>query len=168
MRQRMRGNRGNSGFAGAFERIIAEEELRSKFPAEYAEIDKAMAELEKKQTELAAKAKVTLPATMENNLRKLRLTDPQGYSAAVNTLKSDRRSGFTKLNELAAKHNISLFPGRPSGGFRKAEAPARNVARPDFRKLREKFPQEMKQYEELRQKDPAKAKTMLEELIKKI
>ena len=172
MRQGMQGNRSNSGFNGAFSRIIAEEEIRLKFPAEYAEIDKAMAELEKKQTELAEKAKIQLPVTMESSLRKLRLADPQSYTEAINTLKTDRRNGFAKLNKLAAKHNISLFPSRRTGmhEFRKVEAPAktRNIAIPNFRKLREKFPEEMKQYEEMRQKDTAKAKIMLEELIKKM
>ena len=176
MGNRMRGNRrqmgGNrmmrGGMMGGLANFIAEEEIRAKFPKEFAELEKAALELDKKQAELAAKAGVKLQETMESKLRKLRAADPAGFTAAIAEFKKNPSNGFSKMMALAKKHNIELFQ-RPGGNRQLPQppAPGRSIGRPDFRKLRQLYPEEMKKYEELRREKPAEARKMLEELVKR-
>lgn len=173
---RERGNRrqagGNrmmrGGMMGGLANFIAEEEIRAKFPKEFAELEKSALELDKKQAELAAKAGVKLQETMESKLRKLRAADPAGFTAVIAEIKKNPRGGFSKMMELAKKHKIELF-SRPGGGRQLPPPPAagRNIGRPDFRKLRQLYPEEMKKYEELRREKPAEARKILEELVKR-
>ena len=153
------------------QRVLAFEAIREKFPQETAELDKAALATEAKYAELAKKAEIEVPASLESNLLKLRAADSAAYTAAIKAIKENPRQNFTKLAELAKKHNIELFPARrtPMREGRNVEAPnkSRDVKRPDFRKLRKDFPEEMKQYAELRNSDPAKARALLQDLIKR-
>lgn len=153
------------------QRVLAFEAVREKFPKVTAELDKAILDTEAKYAELAKKAEVEFPASLESNLLKLRAADTAAYTAAIKAIKENPRQNFKQLLELAKKHNITLFPARkmPMREGRNVEAPnkTRNVNRPDFRKLRKKFPEEMKQYNELRNSDPAKAKELLQGLVKR-
>ena len=135
---------------------------KEKFPKETAELDKAILDAETKYAELAKKAEVEFPASLENNLLKLRAADTAAYTAAIKAIKENPRQNFNQLLELAKKHNIELFPAR-----RMPMREGRNVNRPDFRKLRKEFPEEMKQYNELRNSDPAKAREFLQGLVKR-
>ena len=167
------GNRNMRGgmMMGGFSRIIAEEQIRAKFPKESAELDKALYELDLKYAELAEKAGVKLQPSLESNLRKLRILDPAGYSAAIAELQKNPRTGFPKMMELAKKHNVELFGNRvPGAGAPNREnAPqGRQINRPNFRELRSKFPEEMKQYEKLRRENPAEAANMLKQLIQRL
>ena len=156
---------------GGFSRIIAEEQIRAKFPKESAELDKALYELDLKYAELAEKAGVKLQPTLDSNLRKLRILDPAGYSAAIAELQKNPRTGFSKMMELAKKHNVELFSRRTpgTGAPNRENAPqGRQINRPKFRELRRKFPEEMKQYEKLRRENPEEAANMLKQLIQRL
>jgi hypothetical protein len=85
--------------------------------------------------------------------------------------------------ELARRHNIELFggrsggqrPGTPGAGRASGQAPAapaapaatpgRNFNRPDLGALRRKYPEKMREYDELRRRDPAAARNMLLQII---
>ena len=156
---------------GSMRRILAFETIREKFPEESAALDKAMLENEQKYVELAKKAGTELQTTLECNLIKLRLADAAGYDAAIKAIKADPRTGLPKLLELAKAKNIELLPQRKitmnEGRNKEVPSSNRDIKRPDFRKLRAQFPEEMKKYEELRQQDPAKARQMLTELMQR-
>ena len=119
---------------------------------------------------LAKKAEITIPASLETNLLKLRTADTAAYTATLKEIKENPRN-FNKLLELAKKHNIELFPARrmPMRDGRNVEAPnrSRDNMRPNFNKLRKDYPEEMKKYNELRSSDPAKARAFLQDLIKR-
>ena len=152
------------------ERVLAFETLREKFPQETAELDKAILASEAKYAELAKKAEITIPASLETNLLKLRTADTAAYTATLKAIKENPRN-FNKLLELAKKHNIELFPTRRMNmrEGRNVEAPnrSRDNMRPNFNKLRKDYPEEMKKYNELRSSDKAKAQQLLKELIKR-
>ena len=153
------------------ERVLAFETLREKFPQETAELDKAILASEAKYAELAKKAEITIPASLETNLLKLRTADTAAYTAAIKAIKENPLQNFTKLTELAKKHNIELFPARrmPMRDGRNVEAPnrSRDGMMPNLKKLRKDFPEEMKQYDELKSSDKAKAQQLLKDLIKR-
>ena len=152
------------------DRVLAYETLREKFPQETAELDKAILASEAKYAEHAKKAEITIPASLETNLLKLRTADTAAYTATLKEIKENPRN-FNKLLELAKKHNIELFPARrmPMRDGRNVEAPnrSRDNMRPNFNKLRKDYPEEMKKYNELRSSDPAKARAFLQDLIKR-
>ena len=169
-------NRGNMMQMGQWmqlaQRVLAFETIREKFPQESAELDKVLIETENKYAELAKKAEITVPASLEINLLKLRAADTAAYTETLKAIKENPRQNFNKLLELAKKHNIELFPARrmPMAEGRNIEAPSRsrdNSMRPNFSKLRKEFPEEIKQYMELRSTDPAKAKEFLQGLMKR-
>ena len=153
------------------QRVLAFESIREKFPKESAELDKSILDYEAKYAELAKKAEIEIPASLENNLLKLRAADTAAYTAAIKAIKENPRQNFNKLLELAKKHNIELFPARrmPMREGRNVEAPnkSRDNLRPKMGQLRKKYPEEMKKYNELKNSDPAKAKELLVELMKR-
>ena len=153
------------------QRVLAFESIREKFPKETAELDKALLESEAKYAELAKKAEVEVPASLESNLLKLRAADAAAYTAAIKAIKENPRQNFPKLQELAKKHNIELFPARrmQMREGRNIEAPnkSRDAQLPRMGQLRKKYPEEMKKYNELKSSDPAKAKELLVELMKR-
>ena len=153
------------------QRVLAFEAIREKFPKETAELDKAILESEAKYAELAKKAEIEIPASLEGNLLKIRNADAAAYTAAIKAIKENPRQNFSKLQDLAKKHNIELFPARrmPMREGRNIEAPnkSRNTQIPKMGQLRKKYPEEMKKYNELKKEDPAKAKELLVELMKR-
>ena len=154
------------------QRIIAFETTREKFPKESAELDKLILETEQKYTELAKKSGTELPISIEAQLIKLRNADPAGYTEAFKAVKENPRSGLRKVLELAKKHKIQLTPQRRIGmqEGRNIPAPSANraIQRPDFRKLRAQYPEEMKKYEAMRQENPEQARQMLTEMMKRL
>ena len=153
-------------------RILAFEAIREKFPKESAELDKLILENEAKYAELAKKSGTEMPVSIECQLIKLRNADPAGYAEAFKAVKSNPRTGMRKLLELAKKHNIALSSQRrismPEG--RNVQAPSANraIQRPDFRKLRAKYPEDMEKYESLRQSDPEQARKLLADMMKRL
>ena len=180
MRQRgQRGMRGQ-GISGmprmrmdvfGLDRINKESAIRAKFPAEMAELEKAKAELDAKYKALAVKAGVEIAETYEDKMRKLRAADAAAFDAAVAKFGEDRRVAMKELRELAVKHNIELFPARRKEGEKESSAaPVQQEfrrSRPNLGALRRKYPEEMKKYEELREKDRKAARTFLMELMEK-
>lgn len=176
----MRGGRGGGmgffGGASMLQRFKAEEEISKKFPKEYAEIEKQLFEAEQKLKELAQKAKVTIPESVESKIRTLKHKQPEAFAKIAS--EEDRRKAAADLMKLAKENDIELFPAmnrmrgeRPDRGERpnRAERPeGRRTGRVDFNKLRKLYPQEMKEIEALRSSDPKAFREGLQKLVKKM
>lgn len=151
--------------------LFAEIEIAKKFPEEYARIEAMREKYESELAELAKKAGVELPQSMEAKMRQLRKADAAAFDAAAEKMKTSPREGMQMLNEVAKKAGITLFnmPSRPGqGGFSQPQqpvAPLRVTDRPNLGKLRKKYPEKMKEYDALRSKDRAAAKKMLLQII---
>jgi hypothetical protein len=181
--QRWGGMRGGMGFGGMMlNRGNKEEEIRKKFPEEFAKAVKQLIEAENNLQELAKKAKVELPTDNNNVLRQLKMKAPAEFAEIENKLKEREtmREGFEKLRALAEKNNLKLSFGmgmgaRFGGGQRGPEAP-RDGNQPRMRRndvakinaIRERFPKEWKQVLELRKTDPRKARELTRELMQRL
>lgn len=156
--------------------MFAEWELARKYPDEYAKIEAMREQYENALAALAEKGGVKLPESRDKAFRQLRKLDQAGFDAAMEKMKTSPRDGFAALMALAQKHGVSLFGGM--GGNRRQGRDAGNNAvaapemgsrtfdRPDLPALRRKYPEQMKEYDALRRKDPAKARALLLEIIK--
>ena len=175
------GMRRRSGFGGGFfgggsmlQRFKAEQEISQKFPKEYAEAEKQLFEAEQKLRELAQKAKVTLPDSMESKIRTLKHKQPEAFAKIA--AEEDGRKAMTEAMKLAKDNGIELFPAmnrmRPGNGEprpERAERPeGRRSGRVNFSKLRKQYPEEMKKLESLKQSDPKAYAAGLRELVKKM
>lgn len=147
--------------------------IQSKFPEEYAAIAAERTAADAKLTELAGKAKVTLPDTPELLLRKLEAADQAGCAEAVKLAGDDPRAAMRKINEIAEKAGISLMPSGMRRRFGGRDAAEKSAAAPPqmrenpmarLRELQRQYPEEMKQIAELRKSDPKKANEMLRDL----
>ena len=177
------------GFGGMmFNRTLREGEIQAKFPKEYEAAAKQLVEAEAKLRELAKKAKVELPADMNSTYRELRLKDPAGFAEVEKLLKSqdrdERRKGMEKMRALAEKNGIKLpGPGmgggmgfrRPGGegrdgGPRGGDGPRMRDNNPrQIRLVREKFPEEFKKVNELRQAGKKQeADELLRDLMRRV
>ena len=173
----MRGGRGGApgffGGASMLQRFKAEEEISKKFPKEYAEIEKQLFEAEQKLKELAQKAKVTIPESVESKIRTLKHKQPEAFAKIAS--EEDRRKAAADLMKLAKENDIELFPAMNRMRGERSERPER-AARPegrrpqrvDFNKLRKLYPQEMKEIEALRSSDPKAFREGLQKLVKKM
>ena len=179
------GRRGMGGMGGMgmmrrfnpLRRFVAESQIKSKFPAEYAAADKELLAAAEKIDELAKKAKVTLPVSTELRMRQLRAKAPEDFAKLEEQSESDPRSVFGSLRDLAEKNGVTLYentgngagPGRGGRDGRDGEArPARPSGRENpaqmMRKLRRKYPEEMKEIEALRSENPQEFTRRLQEL----
>ena len=168
------GRRGMGGMGmmrrfNPFRRFVAESQIRSKFPAEYAAADKELLAAVEKIDELAKKAKVTLPVSTELRMRQLRAKAPEDFAKLEEQSESDPRSVFGGLRELAEKNGVTLYENSGNGPGRGGEArPERPSGRENpaqmVRKLRRKYPEEMKEIEALRNEEPREFARRLQEL----
>ena len=161
-------------------RFVAESQIKSKFAAEYAQAEKELLAAADKIDELAKKAKVTLPVSSELQMRRLRAKAPEEFAKLEEQSESDPRAVFGGLRELAEKNGVALSdnPGQPreGRGFRGGErggergadrptpAPGRENPAQTIRKLRRKYPEEMKAIMALREEDPGEFSRRLQEL----
>lgn len=164
------GGRGGSR-GGMNSSLFAEIAIAEKYPEEYAKINAMREKYEAELAALAQKAGVELPRSMESRMRQLRKVDPAAFDAAVKTMKTSPREGMQLLNELAQKNGITLFsmrggrPGQPNPVGAAPAVPAAANYRPNLGKLRQKYPEKMKEYDTLRKSDAGKAKKLLLEII---
>ena len=126
---------------------------------------------------LAAKAGVQLPTARDAAFRKLRKADPAAFDAIVEKMKTSPREGFEEMRALAEKHGIQLFgnrqpgmnnpgqPGAPAAAPGNVNPGGRSFNRPNMSELRRKYPEKMKEYDNLRRNDPAKARELLLKII---
>ena len=167
-------------------RFVAESQIKSKFAAEYAQAEKELLAAADKIDELAKKAKVTLPVSSELQMRRLRAKAPEDFAKLEEQSESDPRAVFGGLRELAEKNGVTLSenPGQPRegrgfrggerggergergerGGDRPPRAPGRENPAQTIRKLRQKYPEEMKAIMALREEDPKEFSRRLQEL----
>ena len=159
-------------------RAAAEAELKTKYPAEYAEIEKQRILAENKLEELAKKANVKLPATAESiRLKMEELKNSGKYKAEFEEIEklrtSDPRAAFMKTRELMAKAGIEMPEMRRSGMMGAADSevtvPRSSRENPMRRimELRRKYPEEMKKLDAIRRENPKAYRDGVMELLKK-
>lgn len=157
-------------------RAEAEAKIKEKFPGEYAAVEKMRADAEAKLQELAKKAGVEIPKTMTEQLAELKAKYPKEMAEIEELRKTDMRAAFQKTRELAEKAGIKLEMGRMGSrpaagrgdGADEVPPPPRMNPMQQLRQLREKFPKEMAEIDELRRSDSAAARTKMQELVKKL
>lgn len=169
-----RNNGGNMRGGAFFGRIAAEEKIAVAFPEKYAALEAAREKYEQELAALAKAAGVELPAQSDDALRQMRKKFPAEFAAALKEMETSPREAMGKLRQIAEKAGVKLFNrgnrGSRSGFAMKNESPnqfARRIDRPDMGKLRRKYPEQMREYDELRQKDPDAARRKLMEIIAK-
>ena len=159
-------------------RAAAEAELKAKYPAEYAEIEKQRILAENKLEELAKKANVKLPATAESiRLKMEELKNSGKYKAEFEEIEklrtSDPRAAFMKTRELMAKAGIEMPEMRRGGMMGAADSevtvPRSSRENPMRRimELRRKYPEEMKKLDAIRRENPKAYRDGVMELLKK-
>lgn len=166
-------NRGNRGGMMMRNIVFIESEIAAKSPAEFAEAEALREQYEAKLAEAAKKAGVELPESRESVYRKLRKAYPAEFAAAAEKMKTSPREGMTMLFELAKKAGINLFGTAGNSGRNRPEQmqtppppeKKRSFARPDMGKLRQKYPEKMREYDALRQKDSKAARDLLLKII---
>ena len=176
MRRRggMGGGRIFFGGMSMLQRFKAEQDISRKFPNEYAEAEKQLFEAEAKLKELAKKAKVDLPNSIEGKLRELKHKQPEAFARIV--ADEDNRKAMMDVMKLAKDNGLELFPNMRGGDRRgrpEADKPAqapekRRTGRVNFEKLRKLYPEEMKKLDELRTSDPQAFRDGLRDLNKKM
>lgn len=166
-----RGNRGNRmGRFGRMQdpRTEAEQKLKEQYPAEFAEIQKLRDEAEKKLQELAKKANIELPArpkSWQERMADLKKKYPKEYAEYEELQKTDRRAAFAKLREMMEKDGQKMgFPGRAE---RPAPPPPRENVNRKLRELKKKYPAEFAEIQKVHKENPAKARQMTQDLLKK-
>lgn len=175
-----RGHQGRGGMERRDPRAEAEALIKTKFPAEYAEIEKLRAEADAKLKELAKKAGIEIPKTYAEQMAELKAKYPKEMAEIEELRKTDRMAAFRKMRELAEKAGISFArpgmgggPGMGSGGMGAGMGPREDGEQGPQRmnpmqQLRRRFPKEMAEIEELRKTDPAAARAKLRELAAKL
>lgn len=151
------------------QRYIAEKQIAGKFPAEYAAADKEFLTAVAKLESLAARAKVTLPLSLEIQLRKLRAKSPGEFAKLEELSQTDPRSVFSKIRELSEKHQIPLWESRDRRQENSVRPPApapaaRKNPQQIMRVLRKVYPEEMKKIMALREENPRLFARKLQEL----
>jgi len=175
-----RGGRGGRMFDPSrmpiIRRLAAEAQLKEQAPEEYAAAIKAQDAAARAWHAAAAKAKVELPEDSSDQLRQVREKAPAEYEELLKLAGSDPQAALKKWREAAEKAGVKVmnfrggFPGGPSrGGDREAPGPgSRQTSRAPMAKLRQAYPAEMAQYDELKKSDPGKARDLLRDLIRKL
>ena len=177
---------GMSGGGGMFanmgnSRAAVEAELKKQYPAEYSEIEKQRIIAENKLEELAKKANVKLPATMESvRLKMEELKNSGKFKAEFEEIEklnaTDRRAAFQKTWELMRKAGIEMPEMRrtATGGFGRSgfreetvpRTPRENSMR-QLMELRKKYPEEMRKLDAVRREEPEAYRKGVMELLKK-
>jgi len=150
--------------------------IKERFAEEYAALNKDLSAVEEKYETLAVKvgADTNAVTPMDRNLRKLETKKPAEFDAAAKLMKENMREGMIRLRELAEQEGIVLNISRRGGSGEGGETPTFsssqtrvNPAR-QMKMIREKYPEEMKKFDELRRTDPAKAQELLRELNRRM
>ena len=163
-------------------RTSIEAELKEKYPAEYAEVEKQRILAENKLEELAKKANVKLPATTESvRLKMVELKNSGKFKTEFEEIEKlradDPRAAFQKTRELMQKAGIEMPQmGRfATGGFGRPgnsemEAISRTPRENPMRRLmdlRKKYPEEMRRLDAARRDNPEAYRKGVMELLKK-
>ena len=148
-------------------RFEAEDQIKSKFAAEYAAAEKELLAAIEKIEALAAKAKVTLPVSTENQIRKLRAKDPAAFAKIRENAGSNYFQSMSELAKLAQTHQIDLgIPQRIGRRSVPAARPAPHRERPQdlMRRLNKQYPEEMKKILPLRESNPQEFRRQIMDL----
>ena len=160
--------------------------IEAKDKEAYAKIQKALDDANAKLAELAKKAEVEIPDTTEQQRAKtLAFLDKEkeAIDKLLETDKTDSVTAMRSFNELAQKNNVSINPmggrgmaGMPGAAAAGAQPPARGAAAQAgrtagnsiIRQIQEKFPEEYKEVQKLREDDPAAYREKMRELQQKL
>jgi dsDNA-binding SOS-regulon protein len=167
--------------------------IEAKDKDAYAKIKKALDDANAQLAELAKKAEVELPDTTEQQKAKtleFLAKEKDAIDKLLETDKTDSATAMRSFNELAQKNKITINPagmggrgaamggfggGMPGMGGAAAQPPAgrgaQGAARGNtnvIRQIEEKFPEEFKEAQKLRESDPAAYRDKLRELQRKL
>lgn len=171
-----------SNFSFRNPRAAAEEQIKTKFPAEYAKIEKQREEIETNLQSLAKKGNITLPDTAETLQKKMRLVREKyktEFDEIAKLRQSDPSAAWERTQEIYKREGIT-FPRFGSNRHQMGQnntprmqeppAPPRrgNPMMERMKLLRQKYPQEMKKIESLRRSDPASYRRELRALSRKL
>ena len=181
------------GRAGQLQRLIdslkadtprdeALKKIEAKDKDAYAKIKKALDDANKELSALAKKAEVELPDTTEQQKAKtleFLAKEKEAIDKLLETDKTDSATAMRSFNELAQKNNITINPVAGRGGMagmpgaaaqqpagRGAQGGARSTN--TIRQIQEKFPEEYKEVQKLRQDDPDAYREKMRELQRKL
>lgn len=173
MRRGQRGQRGQRGNMGQimFARIIAEEKMAAAAPEKYAALAAAREKYEAEMEVLAKETGVTLPQDRDSAFRKIRKQFPAEFAAIVKKMDTDFRQAMMELQQLAEKAGVKISGFR--GGNRQRQGQGENgsgiaprhINMPNMGELRRKYPEQMREYDELRRTDRQAAAKMLRKII---
>ena len=159
--------------------------IEAKDKDAYAKIQKALDEANAKLAELAKKAEVELPDTAEQQKAKtleFLAKEKDAIDKLLETDKTDSATAMRSFNELAQKNNITItpaagrgamggMPGMGAGAQQPAGRGAQGAARGNtsvIRQIQEKFPEEYKELQKIRQDDPSTYREKMRELQRKL
>ena len=177
----MRG--GYNTFTSGNSRNAAEEQIKAKYPAEYAAIVKLREEAENRMQALAKKGNITLPDTPETLRKKFQLVREK-YKAEFEEIhklrQTDRRAAMERTMEIYKREGLTFprmgtgfTPGRNQGGSMQegnTPPPPPRRANPMMERmklLRKTYPAEMQKLDSLRRSDPAAYRQGLRALSQK-
>ena len=162
-------NRGRMMMGSA--RVKAEDEIKAKFPQEYAALEQERKALEDKFQALAEKAGVKLPQTLEAQERKMKEFQEKHkkeLQEIFELFRTDPKAASEKLRALYKAEGIEV-PTFMNRDFQRAPEKNRNarVRKPDFSGLEKAYPEEYKKVQELQRKNPKEGRKALLELYRK-
>ena len=174
---------GYNAFTSGNSRNAAEEQIKAKYPAEYAAIVKLREEAENRMQALAKKGNITLPDTPETLRKKFQLVREK-YKAEFEEIqklrRTDRRAAMERTMEIYKREGLTFprmgmgfGPGRNQGSSMQGEntpppPPRRgNPMMERLKLLRKTYPEEMQKLDSLRRSDPAAYRQGLRALSKK-
>ena len=167
------GNRGQMRMPDMLRRFRAELELKKQYPEQYAEALRQLLAAETALQDLAKRAKIDVPLSLESQLRLLQAKCPEDFAALL-----EKKQSFPEemqaLQELAKKNDVTLnlpmFGQRNGLGGEAAPenpAPSRRSGEVNLAALRRRFPEEVKALEAIRGSDPEKFRQGIIELHRK-
>ena len=167
------GGRGGFGMMGNRQRTEAENQIKEKFPKEYAAIEKTREQAEEQLQALAKKAGVNLPLPQEAMMKKMAAVREK-YKAEFEEIRklygTDPQAARERTQEIFRREGIEM----PMMNFRRPDdnrmnpPPRRGNMNQNIRKkmdqLKQAYPEEMKKVLALRSEDPQKFRTELRKL----
>lgn len=168
-----RGGRSGFGMMGNRQRTEAENQIKEKFPKEYAAIEKTREQAEEQLQALAKKAGVNLPLTQEAMMKKMAAVREK-YKTEFEEIRklygTDPQAARERTQEIFRREGIEM----PMMNFRRPDdnrmnpPPRRGNMNQNIRKkmdqLKQAYPEEMKKVLALRSEDPQKFRTELRKL----
>ncbi len=170
------GDRGGQGGFGARQnpRTTVEEQIKKLYPAEYAEVEKLRVTTEEKLQELAKKADLKLPESMETIRAKMTAIREKYKTefAEIDKLReTDLRAAMERTREIYQKEGLDFSPAAMGRGMTNEPAAQTPTQRANpmekLNQVRQKYPEEFAKIQALRRDNPEEYRKQLQALVAK-